>query len=98
MTKSKELESLLHLHMKGEDKTFIKIECGTEFEPHGRASETWEVWWRLTLLGVPWYWLSTKGWRKGTSNKDMDFFDSDLDKVMDRAIKFLKESNFDESI
>ena len=91
MTKSRELESLLHLHMKGEDKTFVKIECGTEFEPHGRASETWEVWWRLTLIGVHWHWLSTKGWVKGTSDKDMDFFGSSMENVMDRAIRFLKE-------
>ena len=93
-TLSQELEMLLGLHSTM-DGSHIKISCTTEFEPHGRASETWEVVWFLELLNVPWRWKSTKeGWIEPegvVGHPCMNFKGRTLDDVLTKAINFLKE-------
>lgn len=72
-------------------KEFIKVVCGVDFEPHGRASETWEIVWKLTLPQIPLHWKSTTGWRPGTADKSMFFSGRTFNDVVQQAISFLKE-------
>jgi hypothetical protein len=36
----------IHGHM---DAKLLNLTCNSEFEPHGKATETWEVVWRIEL-------------------------------------------------
>ena len=76
---------------ENQDKKFIQITCGVGFEPHGRASETWELWWKLTLPQVPHHWRSTTRWRVGTTEKPIQFTGETFDQVVSQAIEFLTE-------
>jgi len=67
----------------------VNIRVGNDFEPHGRASEDWEIIWTLTLPTVPFHWLSTTGWRLGQSNAGMLFNGETLDEVVDKATEFM---------
>ena len=71
-------------------KEFIKVSCGVGFEPHGRASETWEIYWKLELPEIPLYWKSTKGWKKHDGSRYMIFYGRTFDIVVARAVKFIK--------
>jgi hypothetical protein len=62
-----------------------------EFEPHGRASETWEGTFNLYLPEFPHYWKSTTGWRKGIS-KGTGFKAETVRECFIQAITFLKET------
>jgi hypothetical protein len=74
----------------GEGEWF-KLICGVGFEPHGRASETWEVYWQIELPKTPWYWKSTNGWVKGNPNVHMKFHEKTLEGALAKALTFLQE-------
>lgn len=67
----------------------VTIRVGNDFEPHGRASEDWEIIWTLTLPTVPFHWLSTTGWRPGQSDAGMRFNGRTLADVLNRATAFM---------
>ena len=67
----------------------MTIRVGNDFEPHGLASEDWEITRTLTLHTVPFHWLSTTGWQQGTTDKGMRFYGRTLDESVDKATKFL---------
>lgn len=73
------------------NRKLIEIECKSEFEPHGRASETWEPIWYLRLLPFKHHSRSTTGWRVGTVDNPITFKGRTLDEALMRAIQFLKE-------
>jgi len=72
----------------------IRLTVGYEFEPHGRASEDFELIWKLKLCCVSYYWKSTSGWKKG-EGKGMEFKGMTYQEVIDKAFKFLTECNFE---
>lgn len=75
------------------DGPVVTLSLSNEFEPHGRASETWEPIWLLKLERVPFYWKSTTGWRLGTSGLPMYFKGRDGEAVVREAIDFLDWHN-----
>ncbi len=89
------LESLLKVKTKAgpdtDGKEFIRISCQVGFEPHGRASETWEVVWFLTLPQIPHHWKSLSGWRRGTTDAPIQFKGRGPVEVIARATAFLNE-------
>lgn len=89
-----ELEKLLRINPspRAEEEKFVEITCQVGFEPHGRASEDWEVFWVLTLPQVARHWKSTSGWRKGAAGWPMSFKGRTLEDVLLQAIAFLQES------
>jgi hypothetical protein len=63
----KELSRLLHRRFgwvspRYQDKDLIVLKCRCGFEPHGKASETWEIIWLLQLPYVRGYWRTRDGW------------------------------------
>lgn len=92
------LEKLLRVRCSPstDGKEFIRLSCQVDFEPHGRASETWEVVWFLTLPQIPHHWRSTSGWRKGTTDAPIQFKGRTATRVIARAISFLEEAAAEE--
>jgi hypothetical protein len=76
-----------------QNKDFLRIRCYCDFEPFGRASETWEEVWELVLPQHSSYWFSAGNWHKYNSNAHMYFEDRSLDAVISRAIVFLEWYN-----
>jgi hypothetical protein len=74
-----------------QDKCFIQLLCTVEFEPFGRASEDWDIIWKLFLPETPYYWKSTTGWRKGDKS-GMAFYGRTENEVIGKAINFIKEA------
>jgi len=72
-------------------QTFFTLRCYCDFEGHGRASETWEEHWRLTIPNIPYHWRTTNGWRKGTAKGGMRFHGRTPGVVIQRALRFLDE-------
>ena len=68
----------------------LTIRVGNDFEPHGLASEDWEIIWALTLHTVPFHSLFTTGWRPGESSDGMRFNGRTLTAVVDKAAGFLE--------
>lgn len=68
------------------DTELIKLSFSQEFEPHGRASETWEDVWHLELPTIPSYWISSDG---NLNQRNPKFHtkikDKTLDDVLDEA-------------
>jgi hypothetical protein len=93
-----ELVKLLHISCApgSENKDFIRVTCGVAFEPHGRASEAWEIFWKLVLPFYYWSWKSTTGWRRGNTDDPMEFTGRTFESVVSKAIAFLKESKYQE--
>jgi len=76
-----------------EGRKFIVVSCGVGFEPHGRASETWEIYWTLVLPQIPYHWKSTNGWRRGSTKEPISFKGRTFDDVVSKAKAFLRERN-----
>lgn len=74
-----------------EPRDILKLYLRSEFEPHGRASETFEFVWRLELGTIPFHWLSTTGWQKGNTDKPMSFEGRSATEVIAKAKAFCKE-------
>jgi hypothetical protein len=70
---------------------FIELECGQGFEPHGRASETWEVLWILRLPHIRYYWKGTNGWQLSDMAFNMQFKGKTQEDAVNQALKFLDE-------
>lgn len=91
----RELVETLHLRGKlaptyqGQDLVVFRCRC--EFEPHGRASETWEMLWRIELPFVQYHWKSTAGWRPGKAGLSMKFEGRTLYEAMMKLCTFLEE-------
>lgn len=68
----------------------IRIRCFSEFEPHGRASETWEEVWVIELPYCQYFWKSTIGFKKGKEGLHASFKGKTFEEVEKRAIEFLK--------
>lgn len=66
------------------------LRCSVDFEPNGRASETWEEYWTIELPYTPYYWEGTKGWNKGSEKAVTSFKASTLDNVIKKAIYYLE--------
>lgn len=88
--KIREIEKLLKVNSMREG-VYLTIECDNQFEPHGRASETWELVYTVTLNRLPAYWLSTKGWKKCTPKtpKQMVFKGRTIADCLEKAYKFV---------
>ena len=89
-----ELEKLLNISLgpHTDGKNFIEVKCYCDFEGHGRASETWEKHWRLTLPQIQGHWKSTKGWKQCTDKHvRMSFHGRTFEEVVTKAKEFLKE-------
>jgi len=72
------------------NETIVDIKLCCEFEPHGRASETWEWIWHLDLKHQSPHWKSTDGYRKCTGNGvKQRFSGKTLDEVVKEANHFL---------
>lgn len=92
----KKLEELLNVNWKltpsYHDAKFIILTCGQTFEGHGRASETWELYWTLQLPHILHHWKHTRdGWIVGTSSGCISFHGRTALDVIQQAIKFLEE-------
>jgi hypothetical protein len=69
----------------------MKLELRYEFEPHGRASETWEDVWVLTLPHVHPHWKGISTWmRCGENAIGPMSFKGTLSYVMAYATDFLE--------
>lgn len=91
----KKLNELLNVNWKltpsYHDAKFIILTCGQTFEGHGRASETWELYWTLQLPHIKWYSKYTDGWRVGDGMWPMSFHGRTALDVIQKAIRFLEE-------
>jgi hypothetical protein len=91
----RELEDLLVVGSKlspsYHQAKFIRLECGQDFEGHGRASEAWEVYWALYLPHILHHTKLTTGWVVGTSPDCIRFHGRTALEVIQKAIQFLKE-------
>jgi len=66
------------------------LEARSTFEPFGRASEMWEVEWRLTLHMVQYHSRYTTGWRPGNPGLTMKFKGRTETDVIQQAISFIR--------
>lgn len=73
------------------DQDLLVIKCRCGFEPHGRASETWEMVWRVELPFVQSCWRSTEGWRARKSGLSMKFCGRTLYEAMMKLCDFLAD-------
>ena len=75
------------------NKKLFEILCGYEFEPHGVASESWDIIWRLNIHRIPHHWKNNKNeWVKGTTMNGIEFEDRRADGVINKALSFLHEA------
>lgn len=91
-----ELQRLLKIRTgpNTDGKEFINVSCNVGFEPHGKASEDWDVYWTLVLPQIQSYWKSINGWKgREYSFLPMSFKGKTFDEVVDKAKNFLKELN-----
>jgi hypothetical protein len=95
MSMTSELQVLERLLNRGAfDGVAFALTCENGFEPHGRASETWETLWRLVLPDVPAHWWHMReGWKPCTGNAvPMQFRGRTPGDVVTAAVAFLRES------
>jgi hypothetical protein len=76
-----------------DSKNLIKVRCFSEFEPHGRASETWDFVWEMEFPEIHHHWMSTTGYRPGNKNLSMVFRGKTFEEVYRRAKHFLEWYN-----
>lgn len=89
-----ELQKLLRIRPgpATDGMVFAHIKCEVDFEPHGLASENWEVIWYLTLPQIPHHWWHCRnGWTRGTTDSPIRFSGRTMDGVIKKAISFLQE-------
>ncbi len=89
--KIKEIEKLLKVNSMTTGP-YLTIECDNQFEPHGRASETWELVYRVTLNRITAYYLSTTtGWEKSKAKipRPMVFKGVTIAQCLEKAYKFV---------
>lgn len=71
--------------------SLFKLEARSAFEPFGRASETWEIEWRLELPMIQSYWMSATGWRSRNPGIVMEFRGPTANGVIQQAMSFLRD-------
>jgi len=77
-------------------KFAYELKVDYQFEPHGKASETYEKVYTLTIKNIGSYWKGINGWNKRDEKfTDMVFNGRTLESVLDRAIDFLIDMNKD---
>lgn len=97
---TKDMDALTYLLMRyctpeNDQRDLVKLTCSAEFEPHGRASETWDLVWRLTLPQMPYYYKSldvvrnTVSWKRGSEKLHTYFKGKTPQQCFERAIEFL---------
>jgi hypothetical protein len=86
------LRKKLGVGMAGGDKVYIRITLASMFEPHGRASESWDPVWNLTLVNMKSHWRTTENdWVECTSETNMTFKGQRLGQCVAKALQFLEE-------
>lgn len=84
------------MHCRGLDVDIFVLKCRMEFEPHGRATETWEEVWYLYLPTHQYHWVNIHGklvrGKEGLTQSFKGKTDSD---VIDEAILWLEKFNCD---
>lgn len=91
-TNLKELQQMLAARAGQENSVLFDLSCAYEFEPHGRASETWEIVWRLTIPSIPYHWQRNDGkWQRGTTDAAMEFKARAIETVVCAAVNFMRE-------
>lgn len=90
----KELRKHFQIGPAGADEDVIRIVMRHEFEPHGRASETWETVWYLHLPKVQYMWQSTTGWQKGKRGLHQKFKGKTLREVLEKAGNYLTTADW----
>jgi len=86
-----ELQKLLESIIPNDNQLFV-ITCSSEFEPHGRASETWEIIWRLSIPKIPHHWLNLNLlWVRGKTDKPIEFTGRTIDEVVLQALNFVRD-------
>jgi hypothetical protein len=91
-----ELRNMLKISQKlgprTQGKDFIVVQCYCDFEGHGRASETWEEHWRLTLPLIQHHWKRNDGkWAKGSIGIRKSFHGHTFDEVVAKAKVFVRD-------
>lgn len=89
-----ELLEMLHIVCTplNDRKEFIKTYCCVEFEPHGQASESWEVICKLELPQIRYHWKNNKAeWVLGAEGLCMIFEGRTFKEVIAKAKVFLRE-------
>lgn len=96
MAKKKELpmswEEAVNRLPRKLDKRVVTLTLSYMFEPHGRASETWEDVCELTLETVQAYWKSNQGWARVTRELPMTFKGRTEEDVKRQAIEFIADA------
>ena len=94
MSSLSKLIYLVQIHNRDIDKDIISIRCKLEFEPHGRATETFEEVWYLELPQHQYYWFNNEGELvRGKLGLHQTFKGRTEDDVLSKAIDWLKEYN-----
>lgn len=96
ISKFEELHKLLNIGSKlgpsHRGARFIRLTCGQNFEPHGRASETWELEWILEFPHIVAHWKHiTHGWLPIVTSQCMSFHGRTSLDVIQKGIQFLNE-------
>ena len=87
-----ELIKLMGLNNSNIVGEHLRFSCCAEFEPHSRATEDFEIIWKLELPKVQYHWMSTKGWVIGKAGLTMRFNGRTIDECVVQAVNFLKET------
>jgi len=94
MNNLNKLKDLVEIHNRDMDRDIIQLNCKLEFEPHGRASETWEEVWYLELPQHQYYWENNEGELvMGKLGLHKTFKGRNEDDVVNKAIEWLKKYN-----
>ncbi len=92
MLNTEGLKELQHMYVRHgptvANKDFIQIECRSQFEPHGRASETWETIWKLHLPHTQGHSKYITGWQPLAVEKCQSFKGRTLNAVLNKAVAF----------
>ena len=73
-------------------EVFVRVECRCEFEPFGRASETWDPVWQVELCGIRRRWRSLRnGWLPCETQDNMVFKGETLEQALGDAVRFARE-------
>lgn len=73
-----------------QEPRILTVRADYQFEPFGKASESFELVWTLDIPEVCFYWHSTKGWVRGNLDvKGMTFEGASLTEAISRGYAWL---------
>lgn len=87
------VDDLASLIPRKADMTMLSIRLDYDFEPHGRASETWEDIWTVSIPEVRSHWMSTNGWKAIRGTHGMLFRGHTLHQAVCKAGEFMQWYN-----